>query len=96
MPTQGLKSSPMAEGMELDWFTISRAVSPRGCHRFVHLAPHNHSFRRGQPAHVGNVVLAERIRAAREDAQRFSDGAARVKRDFDVFLQKLWPHVTQK
>jgi hypothetical protein len=53
-------------------------------------------FDEGSRLTVGNAVVAERIRAAREDAQRFSDGATRVKRDFDVFLHKFWPHVTQQ
>jgi hypothetical protein len=45
---------------------------------------------------VGNAVLAERLRAAREDAQRISDGAARVRRDFDLFLHKFGPRVTKQ
>jgi outer membrane murein-binding lipoprotein Lpp len=45
---------------------------------------------------VGNAVLAEKLRAAREDAQRFGDGAARVRRDFDVFLQKFGPQATKQ
>jgi hypothetical protein len=86
----------MAEGMELDGSTISRAVSPRGCDLFVLLALTIIRFGEGSRLTVGNAVLAKRIRAALEDAQRFSDGTARVKRDFDVFLQKFWRDVTQQ
>jgi hypothetical protein len=53
-------------------------------------------FDEGSRLATENAVLAEWIRAAREDTQRFGDGATRVKRDFDVFLQKFWPHVTQQ
>jgi hypothetical protein len=53
-------------------------------------------FDEGSRLTVGNAMLAERIRAAHEEAQRFSDGTARVKRDFNVFLRKFWPRVTQQ
>jgi hypothetical protein len=98
MPTQGLKPSPMAEEMEFDWSTISRAVSPRGYDLFTRMAPHIIHFEGHSDGAVGSpsgTPCSPSGSEPREDAQRFSDGA-RVKLDFDVFLQKFWPHITQQ
>lgn len=38
---------------------------------------------------VQNAVLQEKIKTAQEEKKRFADAAIRVKRDFDIFVEKI-------